>query len=112
MYNKDFTIIKGETFIKEISVTVNKTIYPLTGFTALSEIRPYPGSSTLTETFTCEIEGEDGIIRLKLTSEQTNKLPKGIQYYDIVLINDQTNERLYFIGGRLIIKNHVTELQE
>lgn len=112
MYNQDFTLIKGETFNKEISITVNKVIYPLTGFTALSEIRPYPGSPELTETFSCEVYGEDGIIKLNLTSEQTNRLPKGIQHYDIVLINQETNERLYFIGGKIIIKNHVTELPQ
>lgn len=112
MYKQDFTLIKGETFIKEISLTVNKVIYPLTGFTALSEIRPYPGSSELTETFSCEVHGEDGVIQLSLTSNQTNNLPKGIQYYDIVLINGDTNERLYLIGGKLFIKNHVTELPQ
>ena len=112
MYKKDFTLIKGETFTKEISVTVNKVIYPLVGFTALSELRPYPGSKELTETFSCEVFGEDGVVKITLTSEQTNRLPKGIQYYDIILVNSETNERLYLIGGRIIIKNHVTELQQ
>ena len=111
MYEQDFTIIKGETFIKDILFTVDKTIYPLTGFTALSEIRPYPGSSELTESFNCEIYGEEGTVRISLTSQQTNNLPKGLQYYDVVLINEETNERLYFMGGKIFIKNHVTELQ-
>ena len=112
MHKKDFTLIKGETFNKEISVTVNKMIYPLTNFTAVSELRPYPGSKELTETFTCEVFGDDGVVKISLSSEKTNNLPKGIQYYDIVLVNEETNERLYLLGGKIIIKNHVTELQQ
>ena len=110
MYQQDFTIIKGESFFKEISVTINKEIYPLVGYTAISEIRPYAGSPKLTETFTCEIIEDKGLIQFSLTSEQTNNLPKGTQYYDILLINEEANEYTYYIGGKLIIKNHVTEL--
>ena len=110
MYQQDFTIIKGETFLKEIVVTVNKEIYPLVGYTAISEIRPYAGSSELTQSFTCEVIGDKGIIQMSLTSEQTNNLPKGTQYYDVLLINEETNEHTYYIGGKLIVKNHVTEL--
>lgn len=112
MYQQDFTIIKGQTFFKEISVTVNKEVYPLTGYTAISEIRPYAGSDTLIESFTCEVIPDKGIIQISLTNTQTNNLPKGIQYYDILLINQETNEYIYYIGGKLIIKNHVTELPE
>ena len=110
MYEQDFTIIKGETFFKEISVTVNNEVYPLTGYTAISEIRPYPGSPKLTESFTCEIIEDKGLIQISLTNEQTNNLPKGTQFYDILLINELTSEYTYYIGGKLIIKNHVTEL--
>lgn len=110
MYEQDFTIIKGETFFKEISVTVNNEIYPLTGYTAISEIRPYAGSPKLIETFTCEIIEDKGLIQISLTNEQTNNLPKGTQFYDVLLINQYTNEHVYYIGGKLIVKNHVTEL--
>lgn len=111
MYKQDFVIIKGDTFVTEIDYTVNNTIYPLNEFTAKSEIRPYIGSKKLTESFTCEVLGDEGIIKLSLTSQQTNNLPKGKQYYDVVLINTETNEPFYFMGGKIFIKNHVTELQ-
>ena len=110
MYEQDFTIIRGQTFLKEIAVTVNNEIYPLDGYVAISEIRPYAGSPILTESFNCEIIGEKGIIKISLTKEQTNNLVKGTQYYDILLINNQTDEYTYYVGGKLIIKNHVTEL--
>ena len=110
MYEQDFTIIKGETFFKEISVTVNNEVYPLIGYTAISEIRPYAGSPNLTDSFTCEIIEDKGLIQISLTNEQTNNLPKGTQFYDVLLINQYTNEYTYYMGGKLIIKNHVTEL--
>lgn len=111
MYKQDFEIIKGETFIKDIIITIDKLIYPLNNFTAVSEIRPYPGSHELTESFTCEVMGDIGVVRLILSSQQTNSLSKGVQHYDVVLINQETNERIYLAGGKLLIKNHVTELQ-
>lgn len=110
MYQQDFTIIKGETFFKEISITVNQEIYPLNGFTAISQIRPYAGSKELIESFDCEVDGRKGIIKIKMDNNKTNNLPKGVQYYDILLINEETQEHLYFIGGKIIVKNHVTEL--
>lgn len=111
MYKQDFDLIKGESFIKDIIITIDKLIYPLNSFRAVSEIRPYPGSSDLTETFNCEVFGDIGVVRLTLSKEKTNNLPKGIQYYDVVLINQETDEHLYLVGGKLLIKNHVTELQ-
>ena len=45
-----------------------------------------------------------------MDNNKTNKLPKGIQYYDVLLINEETQEHFYFIGGKIFIKNHVTEL--
>ena len=110
MLKQDFTIIKGETFIKDIYVTVNNEIYPLPQYIALSEIRPYAGSEDLIESINCEVYSEEGRIHLELSSEQTNDLPKGILYYDVLLINTETDEHTYYIGGKLIIKNHVTEL--
>lgn len=110
MYQQDFTIIKGETFYKEISITVNGEIYPLDGFLAISQIRPYAGSSTLIENFDCEIDNDKGIIKIKMDNNKTNNLPKGTQYYDILLINEGTQEYSYFIGGKIFVKNHVTEL--
>lgn len=110
MYEQNFTIIKGETFFQEIVITVNEEVYPLNGYIAISEIRPYAGSPILTESFNCEIIGDKGVIQISLTNEQTNNLPKGIQYYDILLINEETNKHIYYIGGKLFIKNHVTEL--
>ena len=110
MYQQDFTIIKGETFYKEISITVNGEIYPLDGFLAVSQIRPYAGSPTLIENFDCEIDNDKGIIKIKMDNNKTNNLPKGTQYYDILLINEGTQEHSYFIGGKIFVKNHVTEL--
>ena len=111
MLTQDFEIIKGETFVRDVLIKVNDEVYPLTNYIALSEIRPYVGSKELTETFSCEVYPEDGMIRMSLTNEQTNDLPYGIQYYDLLLINTETNEHTYYIGGRLFIKKHVTEIQ-
>ena len=110
MLKQDFEITKGETFTKDIIIKVNNEIYPLDNYTALSEIRPYVGSKTLTETFLCEVYPEEGMVRISLTNEQTKKLPFGVQYYDLLLINQETNEYTYYLGGKIVVKKHVTEI--
>ena len=110
MLKQNFEIIKGETFIRDILIKVNDEVYPLNNYTALSEIRPYVGSKTLIESFSCEIFPEEGMIRITLTNEQTNNLPFGILYYDLLLINQENNEHTYYLGGKIIVKKHVTEI--
>lgn len=110
MLVQNFEVIKGETFVNDVFIRVNNKVCPLPNFTAYSEIRPYVGSKVLTDSFACEIFPDKGLIRMTLTKEQTNNLPAGIQHYDLLLINNETQEAVYYISGRLIIKKHITEL--
>ena len=107
MIQSDLTIIQGETFLKEIGFKVNNEYYPLTGYTAKSQIRPYIGSKILTEEFTCTINEEKGTVLMELSPAQTNKLSRNIYYYDLLLKKDGVNT--YYIGGKIFIKKHVTE---
>ena len=107
MIQRDLTIIQGETFLKEVGFKVNDRRYPLTGYTAKSQIRPFIGSPELTEEFTCTVNEEEGTVRMELNPIQTNKLKKHIYYYDLLLMKGGTNT--YYIGGKIFVHKHITE---
>ena len=107
MIQRDLTIIQGETFIKEIGFKINDEHYPLTGYTAKSQIRPYIGSEVLTEQFNCTVDEEKGTVLMELSPIQTSNLIKNIYYYDLLLQKDNLNT--YYIGGKIFVKKHVTE---
>lgn len=107
MIQRNLTIIQGETFTKEVGFKINDQHYPLTGYTAKSQIRPFLGSPELVEEFTCTVNEEKGSVLMELTPIQTNKLKKHLYYYDLLLMKNGVNT--YYIGGRIFTKKHVTE---
>lgn len=107
MYNKDFTVKRGETFTKNIYFKINDDPVDLTGYTAKSQIRPFVESKTLIAEIECTIYNKEGFVHLELSKETTYNIPAGTYYYDLCLSKDEIN--IYYLQGNFIIKKYVTE---
>ena len=114
MYNIDFAIHVGESFVKTLTLeTESGTPMRLSGFTALGQIRPDPMSTTLTAEFLCQIESETGPITITLEKSVTATIPPGKYYYDICIerfnaLDPANSRRQYLIGGKFLVLPSVT----
>jgi len=110
MYTYDFKIKQGDVFRQDIYfITKDNKKIPLEGYTAKSQIRPYCNSPELIAEIHCRVHEDDGIVTMRLSSEETNKIKAGIYYYDILLNKNNDNE--YFLKGKFIIEKHITEIE-
>lgn len=102
------------------------TAIDLTDHTAYAQVREFPESPVLLESFTCQVTAETGKVSLSLSSEQTKRLfeyglpetpfPGNTRerrrhdpvYFCWDLCLENADERTYYIGGPLVIYPVVT----
>lgn len=105
-YIYDIEITRGETFDRSIEFEA----MDLTGKTGKAQVRPEPGSDTLSAEFGCSIDYGKSTLRLTLTSDQTNAMVPGTYAYDVWLIGADFSRP--YIAGKFIVSEHVTDPME
>ena len=112
MYHYDFSVRCNETFEQEVGLEDEdgKKI-DLEGKSAAAQVRPEPGSQTLTAAMSCAVDKATGTITFRLTSAQTAAMEPGKYAYDLCLIEQVGNEeiRKYLMGGRFTVLPSVTD---
>ena len=116
----------GETLTVEIVFKDDEDPIELTGYEAFAQIREYPESPVLLESFSCQVTENEGKVSLSLSSEQTRRLfqyglsdhpfpgnaPERKPYDPVYLCWDfcleNETERTFYIGGPLVIYPVVT----
>jgi hypothetical protein len=87
----NISIDQGTTFSTEINMTdENGDIIPLDGYTAYAKMKKWYTSSKCTE-FTTSVDGNNGIITLSLTPEETICVGAGRYVYDVELVLEDAN---------------------
>jgi len=104
MYKYDIEITRGQTFDLEIGFDAQDGSFPLSGKKAKAQVRPAPGSTTLSAAFSTEISGSTLVIRL--TSDQTVELQAGKYAYDVWLV--ESGFKKPYLGGEFLVKERVT----
>ena len=120
----------GETLTVELLFKDGEETIELTGYQAFAQVREYPESPVLLESFTCQVTANEGKVSLSLSSEQTRRLfqyglpdhtfpgnaPERKPYDPVYLCWDLCMEnadtRTYIIGGPLVIYPVVTVIPE
>ena len=127
MENYTLDTHNGETLSLDLILKDDTgTPIDLTDQTAFAQVREYPESPVLLESFTCHVTENEGKVSLSLSSEQTRRLfqyglpehpfpgnaPERRRHdpvylcWDLCLETD--TERTYYIGGPLVIYPVVT----
>ena len=104
MYIYDLVITRGE----DVSIPIEFSNVDLSGKVAQAQIRPNPGSETLSAEFTCSIDYSTGTLSLVLTPEQTLAMTAGTYAWDVALVGDGFVR--YYIGGKVTVRERVTEV--
>lgn len=111
MYEYNFTVKQGESFIQDInfkSKTTKEPINFIESAIAKAQIRKYPGSKELIAEIDCNFYQNIGKINLYLDKEITSNIAAGIYYYDLT-ITEESNT-IYYLEGKFTIKKKVTEV--
>ena len=108
MYLYDFSVMKGETFNKVITLVDddNKPIN-LAGCSAKAQVRPDPNSTALIAEMSTTVKAESGKIQFFLRANITALIPPGTYYYDVCTIKGTTVK--YYIGGKFTVMPAVTK---
>lgn len=112
MAHYDFSVRCRETFEQSAVLTdEDGAVLDLTGKSAKAQVRPEPGSSTLTAAMTCAVDTATAEVTFKLTAAQTAEITPGKYAYDLCLVEDADGEeiRKYIIGGRFDVLPSVTD---
>ena len=113
MYQIDFAIHMGESFNVTLALELPPNLpgaISISNYTVKGEIRPQPGSPTLTASFTCEINTDTDTVTVSLPATRTAEITPGRYAYDICMdrmINGQMYRR-YLLGGIFDILPSVT----
>ena len=109
VYVNNLVINAGSNFIQTFTLESSDTnsSLDLTGYTAVSQMRKYAGSSTATD-FTISILSPmtSGKIIILLSAAQTSNLKPGRYVYDVVIISGSTKTRV--IEGMVLVRDGVT----
>ena len=112
MYIYDFSVRQRETFEQEITLRDDSgELIDLSGKSAAGEVRPAPGSNTLTKRMSCSVDVPRATITFGLTSAQTADIAAGNYAYDVCMIETVGSVQLrkYLIGGRFFVLPSVTQ---
>ena len=107
---QNFVIDQGSTFVARVNVyTSEKLNFNLTDYTAQSQMRKMPASTTVIAEFACTIPAPktDGRIILTLTDEQTLIIKPGRYMYDVV-ISSISGEKYRAVEGIITVKPLIT----
>lgn len=111
---KNWEVDQGSTFTFQIQYTEDDEVTPidLTGATAKMQVRDIQGGSKLAFTLTSPtggivIDGPEGLLTIKVTPTQTNKMffPKSV--YDLVIV-DSNGNRIRLAEGFMTLSRAVT----
>ena len=108
----NFTIIRGDSFRRELTIKQDGSAIDLTGYTVSSQIRDTAGGNLL-ETWTSNIlaPDTDGKIEILLSTSQTRGLPTNAVWdLQVVLTADPTNNTNTLIQGAIKVVDDVTVL--
>ena len=112
--SKNFEVDQGATFIFDVQYTLEDEVTPidLTGATAKMQVRDTKGGSKLAFTLTSPsggitIDGPDGLLNIKITPTQTNKLFYPKSSYDLVVV-DSNGNRIRMLEGFMTLSRSVT----
>ena len=111
MYEYDFIVKQGESFIQDVkfkSKTTKEPIVFLETAMAKAQIREHPGVEEIVAEINCDLHPNDGVVNLYLDRETTSNIAAGIYYYDLTITEEDNT--IYYLQGRFVIKKHVTEV--
>lgn len=82
----------------------------LGGYSAFSQMRKHPGSSSYVS-FTTQIsDPSSGEIKIKLTSTQTSTIKPGRYVYDVIIQNNSSNIKTRVVEGMVLVREGVTQI--
>jgi hypothetical protein len=97
-------IEKGADYFATFTITKpDGTAYDLTNSTALSTLRKYPESDTVSATFSSAITVATGKVTVSLGNTITSDLDHGRYYYNVVVTNIATNKKTRVIEGMAVV---------
>lgn len=100
---------QGGTFSANIDITdpEGNTI-TLSGYSGFAQIRRAYSSINTTASFTVSIDGNNGVVQLSLTANQTAQINSGRYVYD-VQVNDPSNNIVRLVEGQVTVTPGVTQ---
>lgn len=107
---QNLLIDQGSTFVARVNVyTSEKSNFDLTDYTAQSQMRKTPTSSSVIAEFVCTIPSPktNGQIILSLTDEQTLAITAGRYMYDVV-ISSVAGEKYRAVEGIITVNPLIT----
>lgn len=91
VYVNNITVDTGTNFYREFYLdSIDGTPLDLTGYTAKSEVRKHPQSVGAATTFSVSfVDRSNGLIRLSLSKQETEKIKPGRYVYDVMFTEGQ-----------------------
>ncbi len=111
---KDIVISTNSSFYWDLRIqNGDGTNFDTTGYTAIAQVREYPGARKIIVSFTTVVSlpgppGNPGGVTLTLTDAQTAALPPGIYHYDLVL-QHTTAPDIRLLKGKAIVETGVSQ---
>lgn len=105
---RNITIYQGDTYLHDITITdSSNAAIDITDRTYLAQMRPFPGSNTITANFTVQlVSPSNGQLRLSLSAQQTSNISTGVYSYDLQETNN--NVVLTLMAGSATVLGQVT----
>lgn len=101
----NFTIDKGVDFLTAIRIRIDGDPVELNDYTFSSKIKKHYGSSTSYEiTVTPTIPTDDGLVNLSVSAEDSEDIPIGRYYYDLLATNVATGFVTKVVEGSILVK--------
>jgi len=110
VYVNNLVVNSGADFSQSFTLegTDTNSAFDLTGYTVVSQMRKWAGSSSAVSfTTSVEIPSTVGKILIKLTAAQTTIIKPGRYVYDVVII-DQFGVKNRVIEGMVLVTEGVT----
>jgi hypothetical protein len=111
---KNFEVDQNATFMFQVQYTLEDEITPIdiTGATAKMQVRDTKGGTKLAFTLTSPsggitIDGPSGMLNVKITPTQTNKLFYPKSSYDIMVV-DSNGNKIKLLEGFITLSRSVT----
>ena len=111
---KNFEVDQNATFSFQVEYTQEDEVTPvdLTGASAKMQVRDTKGGNKLAVTLTSPsggitIDGPEGVLNIKMTPTQTNKLFYPKSSYDIMVI-DSNGNKIKLLEGFMTLNRSVT----
>jgi hypothetical protein len=100
----NIVIEKGADYFATFTITKpDGTAYDLSDSSALSTLRKYPESDTISATFSSTITVATGKVTVSLGNTITSDLDMGRYYYNIVVTNNNSLKKTRVIEGMAIV---------